>query len=274
MRAEPAMRVVIFIDEIDTTLNLEFKDDFFAAIRSLHNARGDTPAKAVIVCTHRRGIAERSYSNPGATPFNIGHRVDLADFSIEQAKPLARGLNLRARDASRVLRWVWKWTGGHPYLSVRLCQEIASAEKKTWSEHDIDQLVARTFFGEMSSRDSNLQFVRSMLTSKAPDIEAILQTYRQIRAGKKIPDEQQSFPKSHLKLSGVVRGEGLLLRVRNQIYETVFDERWVKEQLPRDRERLKRVAEEQQRIAEEQRLEAERQRQIVLGHQLARLAST
>lgn len=36
--------VVIFIDEIDTTLKLDFTDDFYAAIRYLYNARAEIPA--------------------------------------------------------------------------------------------------------------------------------------------------------------------------------------------------------------------------------------
>ena len=39
-------QVVIFIDEIDTTLRLPFSDDFFAAIRATYNARASDPAFA------------------------------------------------------------------------------------------------------------------------------------------------------------------------------------------------------------------------------------
>src|SRR5262249_22598111 len=37
--AELAAPIVIFVDEIDTTLSLDFTDDFYAAIRALYNAR-------------------------------------------------------------------------------------------------------------------------------------------------------------------------------------------------------------------------------------------
>jgi len=36
-------RVVVFFDEIDTTLNLPFTDDFFAVIRLLYNSRSEYP---------------------------------------------------------------------------------------------------------------------------------------------------------------------------------------------------------------------------------------
>ena len=35
--------IVVFIDEIDTTLKLGFTDDFFAAIRAVYNARASDP---------------------------------------------------------------------------------------------------------------------------------------------------------------------------------------------------------------------------------------
>ena len=37
-------RLVMFVDEIDTTLRLDFTDDFFAAIRFLYQHRAATPS--------------------------------------------------------------------------------------------------------------------------------------------------------------------------------------------------------------------------------------
>ena len=36
-------QIIIFIDEIDSTLALDFSDDFFAAIRAVYNARAQDP---------------------------------------------------------------------------------------------------------------------------------------------------------------------------------------------------------------------------------------
>ena len=103
------------------------------------------------------------------------------------------------------------------------------------SESDIKEAVECTFLGEMSKRDTNLQFVRDMLTERAPEADksAIMQLYRDIRLGWwPIRDDVQSAVYSHLKLSGVVRREGNVLRVRNMIYEKVFDMRWIGTQIP------------------------------------------
>ncbi|MEH2067257.1 MAG: AAA-like domain-containing protein, partial [Nostoc sp.] len=250
--AEVAGQVVIFVDEIDSTLSLDFTDDFFIAIRYLYVARATNPEFG------RLSFVLMGVTTPGdlisdakRTPFNIGQRVDLTDFTFDEALPLAEGLQLPDDDAQQILRQVLKWTGGHPYLTQRLCGALIANSNESVETRfiaspqsiDVDRIVNSTFFGAMSEQDNNLQFVRDMLTKRSPDPE-ILTIYRQIRLGKRaVVDEEQSLAKSHLKLSGVVRRENNVLRVRNQIYRQVFDYKWINKHLPfnlRDRwERLK-----------------------------------
>jgi WD40 repeat protein len=231
---EVSERMVIFIDEIDTTLNLPFTDDFFSAIRYLYNARAEFPEfdrfSFVLI-----GVATPSdlINDPKRTPFNIGQRVDLSDFIFAEALPLANGFDLQDEEAQQVLSWVLKWTDGHPYLTQRLCYFIAVQDENNWSEIKVDQLVAEFFFDEESEKDSNLLFVRDMLTRRAPDTIKALTVYREIRRGRhKVFDEEQSPIKSHLKLSGIVRREQNVLQVRNLIYSVVFDLRWIRQHWP------------------------------------------
>jgi len=94
-------------------------------------------------------------------------------------------------------------------------------------------VVSRTFFGVSSEQDNNLQFVRDMLTKRAPDRVGVLQTYRTIRRGRQsVIDEEQSLVKNHLKLSGVVKREGTALGVQNAIYRKVFDPQWIQTHQP------------------------------------------
>jgi AAA-like domain len=231
---EVAAPIVIFVDEVGATLGLDGADDFYIAVRYLYNARATMPE------LNRLSFALIGVATPGdlirdphRTPFNIGRRVELTDFTEEEAAPLAEGLNLPPDEAKQALRWAMKWTNGHPYLTQRLCLAMADERRRLWTEADVDRTVAATFFGAMSEQDNNLQFVHDMLTKRAPDLVGALTTYREIRTGKRpVRDEERSPVMSHLKLSGVVRREGDELRIRNRIYETVFDERWVKGHLP------------------------------------------
>jgi WD40 repeat protein len=229
---EVTERVVIFFDEIDTTLSLSFTDDFYAAIRYFYNARAQRPEfkrlSFVLIGVATPGDLIR---DPQRTPFNIGQRVDLTDFTFDEALPLAAGLGLTGDESRRVLGWVLEWTAGHPYLTQRLCRAVADEKREGWTKGEIARVVSETFLGEMSEKDNNLQFVRDMLTKRAPDLAGVLATYRET-LHRPVRDEEQSIIKSHLKLSGVVRREDGRLRVRNPIYYEVFDERWVRGHLP------------------------------------------
>jgi len=244
--------IVVFIDEIDTTLSLDFTDDFFIALRYFYTNRAQNPEfkrlSFVLI-----GVATPAdlIRDPQRTPFNVGQQVDLTDFTPEEAEPLAAGLRLKETEAQQALGWMLEWTGGHPYLTQRLCQaveeEIQNPKSKVQNsiaQTDIEHIVTATFFGGMSERDNNLQFVRDMLTQRAPDIYQVLTIYKDVwRRRLPIKDEEQSIIKSHLKLSGIVRpNEQKILRVRNEIYRTVFDEAWIRENLPVNwRRRVRRL---------------------------------
>jgi WD40 repeat protein len=228
--AEP---ILIFVDEIDSTLSLNFTDDFFTAIRYLYNARAIEPT------LHRLSFVLLGVAIPGdlindpqRTPFNIGQRVELSDFSTEETLPLAKGFVSASHEARQVVQWILRWTGGHPYLTQRLCAYLAQQRWNPIEQEQVEQAVATLFYGEQSEQDNNLQFVRDMLTRRSPDLRNTLATYRAIHRGDRVRDDEQSLVKSHLKLSGIVLRQNNLLRVRNRIYQEVFDQRWIKEHWP------------------------------------------
>src|SRR5262245_26381043 len=234
-------RIVIFIDEIDTTFKLPFSDDFFAAIRALHNHRGETPTLerlsfALIGVANKNDLIEDAQR----TPFNIAHPVELTDFTFDEAWPLAEGFGLPEDEARQTLHWAMDWTSGHPFLTQRLCQAIAEAGRNHWTKRDVNELI-KTLFLKETEKDSNLRAVRDLLLKRAPDQEAALRTYRNVLRGKRVTDEDRSPIKSHLKLAGVVRADHRNRLVsRNRVYQRAFDLKWVKEHLPVDwQERFK-----------------------------------
>ncbi len=244
--AERSERLVIFVDEIDTTLRLNFTDDFFTAIRFLYQLR------AVDATLQRLSFVLIGVATPGdlikdvaRTPFNIGHRIELTDFTAEEAQALTTHLAVPAPYDRDLVAWTMRWTGGHPYLTLRTIRSLAESPPPEWTAEAVDERINALFFREGGETDSNLQFVRDMLTKKAFDREAVLRTYGRARRGEQVPDQELDLVTSWLKLSGVVcRREGWL-RVRNAIYEEVFDERWVRDHLRLNvnwRRRLSRLA--------------------------------
>jgi hypothetical protein len=223
--------VVVFFDEIDSTLSIPFADDFFAALRAIYNTRS-TVADFKRLSFVMIGVATPSdlIADSTRTPFNIGRRVELTDFTLEELHPLAEGLG---ENAEQILKWVFDWTNGHPYLTQRLCQFLTKSRDGITQEM-VETAVKNLFLGEKGWEDNNLQFVRDMLLERAADKTGVLKTYQQIIKDKKpVEDNEQSLNKSHLKLSGVVRRRQANLSVSNLIYQNVFDLNWVKEHLPR-----------------------------------------
>jgi len=95
--AEVEGQVIVFIDEIDVTLNLDFRDEFFAAVRALYNARADDPAFQRLTFV-LLGVASPPdlIRDTALTPFNIGQGIVLQEFSQADADVLrGKAISLR-----------------------------------------------------------------------------------------------------------------------------------------------------------------------------------
>ncbi len=223
--------LLVFIDEIDTTIGLAFSDDFFAAIRACFNQRATKPALRRLSFV-LLGVASPAdlVKDPRRTPFNVGRRIQLADFSETEAGHLIAGFDIEEERARALLRGILYWTDGHPFLTQKLCA-AAQACAARGETVDIDQLVASEFFAPGKRQtDDNLRHVHERVTRDPSHRAAMLRRYRSIREGQTVKDGAQSPVISALKLSGLVKsaGGGRLV-VRNRIYERVFDQRWLRE---------------------------------------------
>jgi hypothetical protein len=225
--------VVLFFDEIDSTLSIDFSDDFFAALRAIYNERS-TAAEFRRLSFVLVGVATPSdlIKDKTRTPFNIGYRLDLEDFSLEEAAPLANGFG----GELQVLKWIFNWTGGHPYLTQKVCKHFYKRENITESE--VTRAVSSLFLGKKELQDDNLKFVRDMLIERSKNDSdgeltpySVLSTYQEIFKGKGLRDDELSKVKNHLKISGIVRKEDDLLIVRNAIYREVFNLSWINQNL-------------------------------------------
>ncbi|MBN1812802.1 MAG: AAA-like domain-containing protein [Anaerolineae bacterium] len=222
-------QVVIFIDEIDATQDLGFTDDLFAAIRAMYNGRASDPEYKRLTFV-LSGMVQPAdlIQDRRLTPYNIGRTLDLEDFDPQNARTLLPGLKIAYPDqAERILERVLYWTEGHPYLTQKLCAELVSSENEKWTDDRVDLLVAHLFFREGQIREeNNLQRIDQYIRTSS--LRAVmLGIYRDILAGKQVQDEERSLAKSQLKLSGLVKSTPAgVLKIRNRIYERVFDLGW------------------------------------------------
>ena len=232
MLKEVSEPIVIFFDEIDSTLSIPFSDDFFVALRAIYNARPTTSdfqrLSFVMI-----GVATPSdlIKDEKRTKFNVGVSVDLTDFTYKEALPLAGELD------KDVLKWILAWTGGHPYLTQRLCAYLSESKAKI-TENDVAGAVKDLFEGEQGRQDDNLQFVRDMLIKRSSNPTQMLKIYKGISEGREVEDDIRSTIKAHLKISGIVHAQNGYLLPRNQIYSKVFTPNWAQSNIPRNKQGL------------------------------------
>ncbi|MDF5725591.1 MAG: AAA-like domain-containing protein [Rhizonema sp. PD37] len=230
--------IVIFVDEIDSVLSLKFNlDDFFAVIRDCYNNRADK-------LEYRRltfallGVATPSdlIQDRRRTPFNIGRAIELTGFDLESAKPLAQGLAVKASNPKAVLQAVLDWTGGHPFLSQKVCQLIQTVDEPI--PHDgvaqwVEQLVQSKVISNWEAQDEpeHLKTIRDrILRSGGQRTGRLLGLYQQVLQPGAIAADG-SLEQIELRLSGlVVRREGKL-KVYNRIYAGVFNRSWLEKAL-------------------------------------------
>jgi WD40 repeat protein len=227
-------QLVIFIDEIDAVRSLNFStDEFFAGIRECYNLRTvDEDLQRLTFCLIGVAIPSDLIRDTRTTPFNIGTRIELHDFTQVEALSLADGLRWAREQNRTILKRILHWTAGHPYLTQRVCQAVIENETIR-KPADVDTLIDELFFSKRAHEyDDNLIFVRERLLRSGADLTALLNLYAKVRRGKAVQDVDSDPLVPILRLSGVTRGAQGLLRVRNRIYERVFDTGWVKANLP------------------------------------------
>ena len=240
-RSEP---VTVFIDEIDVVRSLPFStDEFFAAIRECYNRRaGDPKFCRLTFCLLGVATPGDLVRNTNITPFNIGRRIELDDFTSEDAKPLARGLHTESPRAAELLERVLYWTSGHPYMTQRICLALAR-DLQAKRPGDVDRRCDELFLNTRArERDDNLIFVRERMLRSDVDLTDLLELYLKTWKGNVVCVDEASPIVSVLRLSGIVRAEGGRLCERNRIYHSVFDQSWVRANLPDTELRRQRVA--------------------------------
>lgn len=227
--AQIAERVVVFVDEIDTTLSLPFTDDFFIAIRSFYEERSRDPAfqrlSFVLI-----GVATPGelIQNPKRAPFNIGQRVDVAGFQLDEALPLAQGLAVGEPQA--VLAEILNWTGGQPFLTQKLCRLMAAGDRK------VADIVRTQIFENWEAQDNpeHLKTIRDRLLRT--DRQSEQQRGRLLGICQQVLEQgkvrvKDSPEEVEVQLSGLMVKKDNHLQMYNRIYAAVFNAEWVTAEL-------------------------------------------
>jgi WD40 repeat protein len=229
--------IVIFIDEIDSILSLNFStDDFFALIRDCYNDRADkSPYQRLTFAL--LGVATPSdlIQDKSRTPFNIGQAIHLAGFQLQEAQPLLAGLAAKSSDPQTLLAEILRWTGGQPFLTQKLCKlvhasphYIAPGTESSWLQNLVIAKIVNNW--EAQDEPEHLRTIRDRLLRDERQRSRLLGLYQQLLQTTQLPIEN-SREHMELRLSGLIVERQGLLRISNPIYQAVFNPAWVETEL-------------------------------------------
>ena len=239
MLAQITAPIVLFVEEVDNLLSLKFDTDgFFGMIRSLHERRSEHPAyQRLSFCFLGVATPYDLIRGDNRSAFNIGHAVELAGFSLGEARPLLGGLQGRVADPPGVLAAVIHWSGGQPFLTQKLLGLVSATAVTKRARVAAAKLVAtlarEQIIRNWEAQDSpvHLRTIRDrLLQGDERHRGRLLGMVQRIQEQGAIPADS-SREQMQLRLTGLVVPRDGQLRFYNPIYAAVFTPDWVRSQL-------------------------------------------
>jgi tetratricopeptide (TPR) repeat protein len=115
--------LVIILDEIDALKSINYSDNIFAQIRSNYFSRTNFPVFERLTYV-LSGVIEPTelIKDRNKSPFNIGDKIYLDDFTIEEHKIFIKKSKLDINDI--ISDEIFNWTNGNPRLTFDICSEV------------------------------------------------------------------------------------------------------------------------------------------------------
>jgi hypothetical protein len=184
------------LDEVDRLFTCNFASEVFGLFRSWHNERSLDPGGPWQRLTLAIAYATEAHlfiTDINQSPFNVGTRLSLEDFTFDQVAEMNRRYGSPLRSESELRRF-FDLVSGHPYLVRKGFQEIALHEMK---------LAA---FESVADRDEGPfgDHLRRILVLLAQD-RALCDTVRGVIQGQPCPTTESFY---RLRSAGVIAGEG------------------------------------------------------------------
>ena len=157
---------------------------------------------------------------------------------VESWRDVEKVLSSKIDDRGKVsalMSRIRLWTGQQPFLERLLCDYVLKEVEAVARQQDdavIDSIAKRKIVRNWKRRDAagHLKQIQTMLLDyEARDSLLIL--YLQVLQRDSVP-ANDSPEQSLLLRAGLIKKDNNRLRLSNKLYSTIFDERWMEQQLP------------------------------------------
>jgi serine/threonine protein kinase len=197
------------MDEVDRLFSCDFGSEVFGLFRSWHNARSLDPTAPWQRLTLAIAYATEAHlfiTDINQSPFNVGTRLTLDDFTLEQVTELNRRHGSPLRDRAEVEHFC-RLVGGQPYLVRRGLRQLASTGQS------LAAFEAKAA-GDEGPLGDHLRRILVLLAPKAGLCEVV----RGVLRGQSCPTAESFY---RLRGAGILAGDSAQeVRLRCQLYET------------------------------------------------------
>lgn len=210
-------KLVFILDEIDSLTRTAFSDNVFSQIRSVYFSRINYPVleKLTYVLS---GVVEPTeiIKNPKISPFNIGEKILLDDFSYDEYLNFVQNAGLDTF-GDTVLDRIYFWTGGNPRMTWDVCYELQ--HKKDLTVEMVDTLVKKMYLTTFDK--APVDTIRALVKEDRNLRDAIIQLAYD--KGNTLSDKI----KSKLYLAGIVNYYDNDIRIKNRIIKDSLSLSWL-----------------------------------------------
>ncbi len=201
-------RLVWGMDEVDRLFACDFGSEVFGLFRSWHNERSLDPTgpwQNLSLAIAYASEAHLFITDMNQSPFNVGTRLVLADFTLDQVRELNQRYGCPLRNDGE-LECFYSLLGGQPFLTQRGLHQMA------------DRGISFQEFAEGAARDEGPygDHLRRIFVSLNQDA-ALCEVVRSVISGRHSSSTETFY---RLRSSGIMAGECARdMKLRCQLYE-------------------------------------------------------
>lgn len=182
------------MDEVDRIFGLQYSSEVFGLFRSWHNERALDPSgpwgNLTMLITYATE-AHLFITDMNQSPFNVGTRVGLEDFSPAQVSELNRRYRSPLKNTDEEAHFV-RLLGGHPYLVRRGLHELATGQGNLLE-------FERTADADEGIYGEHLRRILALLALD-PELPGIM---KGVLEGRRCPSSESFY---RLRSAGIVHG--------------------------------------------------------------------
>lgn len=216
-------KLIICLDEIDALTKVDYSDQVFSLIRSIYFS-GRTNFQEFSNLTYvLSGVADPAdlIKNKAISPFNIGEKIYLDDFSMTETEQFLQNCNVSiGRD---VVGRVYYWASGNPRLTWDICSALEDKLilGSVICEEDVDEKIKELYLTNFDLPPIDHIRARVELDMEVREAVLLMHEGRSSDISDRVKDK--------LYLAGIATSKrsGGVIGFKNKIVEESLSAKWL-----------------------------------------------